>query len=58
MYNAKVRSTTAELRNFKLSDGGASMALDRNMLDGYQRISNSTIVGESPNLGSGQWLWV
>ena len=34
------------------------MAFERNMLDGYQRISNSIIIGESPNLGSGQWIKV
>ena len=57
-YNAKMRSTTAELSNFKLADGGASMAFERNMLSGYQRISNSIIIGESPNLGSGQMVRV
>ena len=34
------------------------MAFERNMLDGYQRISNSIIIGESANLGSGQWIKV
>ena len=57
-YNAKTRSTTAEITNFRLADGGANMAFERNMLDGYQRISNSIIIGESANLGSGQWIKV
>ena len=59
MYNAKMRSTTAELINFKLADGGKdNMAFERNMLSGYQRLINSVIIGESPNLGSGQWITV
>ena len=60
MYNAKMRSTTAELKEFKLADGGSkgSMAFERNMLDGYQRISDSIIIGDSPNMGSGQWIRV
>ena len=53
-----MRATTSEVTNFKLADGGTSMAFERNMLDGYQRISNSIIIGESPNLGSGQWVKV
>ena len=57
-YNAKMRSTTAELKNFMLADGYENMAFERNMLDGFQRISNSTIIGESPNKGSGEWIRV
>ena len=54
MYNAKMRSTTAELKNFMLADSAENMAFERNMLDGYQRISDSVIIGESPNKGRGQ----
>ena len=55
-----MRSTTAELINFKLADGGTdgNIAFVRNMLSGYQRLSNSVIIGESPNIGSGQWITV
>ena len=53
-----MRSTTAELKNFMLADGYENMAFERNMLDGFQRISNSTIIGESPNKGSGEWIRV
>jgi len=68
-YNAKMRSTTAELKNFMLADAPENMAFERNMLDGYQRISDSVIIGESPNKGSGhkikilnennkwEWIW-
>ena len=57
-YNAKMRSTTAELRNFRLADGYESMAFERNMLDGYQRLIDSVIIGQSPNKGSGQKIKV
>ena len=57
-YNAKMRSTTAELKNFMLADAPENMALERNMLDGYQRISDSVIIGESPNKGSGHKIKV
>ena len=53
-----MRSTTAELNNFMLADGGENMAFERNMLDGYQRISNSVIIGRSPNKGSRQRIKV
>ena len=55
-----MRSTTSDLIDFRLADGGpvGSMAFERNMLAGYQRLSNAVIIGESPNLGSGQWVWV
>ena len=57
-YNAKMRSTTAELKNFMLADAPENMAFERNMLDGYQRISDSVIIGESPNKGSGHKIKV
>ena len=49
--NMVSRSTAAELQNFYLSDSLHSLFLVRNMLGGYQRIKNSVIVGESPNVG-------
>ena len=57
-HNAKMRSTTAELKNFMLADSAENMAFERNMLDGYQRISDSVIIGESPNKGRGQKIKV
>ena len=39
--------------NFRLSDSRTGIELNRNMLGGYQRIRDSVIVGESPNIGSG-----
>ena len=57
-HNAKMRSTTAELKNFMLADSAQNMAFERNMLDGYQRISDSVIIGESPNKGRGQKIKV
>ena len=51
--NVKMRSTASELINFRLADSQTGIELDRNMLGGYQRVSDSVIVGESPNFGIG-----
>ena len=38
--------------NFFLGDSLEGIRLNRNMLGGYQRIRNSTVIGETVNVGA------
>ena len=49
--NAIVRSAAADIINFKVADSKIGIELFRNLLGGYQRIKNATVVGESSNTG-------
>ena len=51
--NVVMRSTSSELRNFFLSDSLIGIYFNRNMFGGYQQLTDSTIIGESPNWGVG-----
>ena len=69
-FNAQLRATALEAYRFKVADSLHGIRLFRNMLGGYQRISDSIIVGESGNIGDGddimkiwnndteKWQWV
>ena len=46
-----MRATTSQLENFKLADAAVGIEFIRNMLDGYQLLKDSVIVGETPNFG-------
>ena len=45
------RAVMTEMVNFRLSDSIIGIQMYRNILGGYQRVSNSTIIGESSNKG-------
>ena len=47
-----MRSAATEMVNFFVGDSLEGIRLNRNMLGGYQRIRNSTIIGETINLGA------
>ena len=50
--NMVARAVMTELVNFRLADSLVGIYLFRNVLGGYQRVSNSTIIGESSNKGT------
>ena len=50
--NVIMRSAAAEMINFFVGDSLEGIRLNRNMLGGYQRIRNSTIIGETGNAGA------
>ena len=50
--NVIMRSAAAEMINFFVGDSLEGIRLNRNMLGGYQRIRNSTIIGETANAGA------
>ena len=47
-----MRSAAAEMINFFVGDSLEGIRLNRNMLGGYQRIRNTTIIGETANAGA------
>ena len=47
-----MRSAATEMVNFFVGDSLEGIRLNRNMLGGYQRIRNSTIIGETVNVGA------
>ena len=47
-----MRSAATEMVNFFLGDSLEGIRLNRNMLGGYQRIRNSTVIGETVNVGA------
>ena len=47
-----MRSAASEMVNFFLGDSLEGIRLNRNMLGGYQRIRNSTLIGETVNVGA------
>ena len=49
--NMVSRAVMTEIVNFRLADSLIGIYLFRNVLGGYQRVSNSTIIGESSNRG-------
>ena len=51
--NMVSRAVMTEITNFRLADSLIGIHLFRNVLGGYQRVSNSIIIGESSNKG---WL--
>ena len=65
-----MRSAATEIVNFFVGDSLRGITLNRNMLGGYQRIRDSTIIGDTPNTGmperisvkneetgKAQWIW-
>ena len=56
--NVKMRATTSVMSNFKLADSHIGAKFTRNMLDGYQLLKDSLIIGETPNVGHSVPLWV
>ena len=52
--NVMMRSAATELVNFFLGDSLEGIRLNRNMLGGYQRVRNSTIIGETVNEGAAE----
>ena len=68
--NVIMRSATTEGVNFFVGDSLRGITLNRNMLGGYQRIRDTTIIGDTPNTGmpeqinvkdpdtgKTQWVW-
>ena len=51
MVNAILRTAAAEMVNCKFADSKRSIEVFKNFLDGYQKIKDTVIVGESPNVG-------
>ena len=49
--NVIMRSAATEVVNFYVGDSLRGITLNRNMLGGYQRIKDSTIIGDTPNTG-------
>ena len=47
-----MRSAATEVVNFFVGDSLRGITLNRNMLGGYQRIKDSTIIGDTPNTGT------
>ncbi len=51
--NAHLRAATMEIRRFKGADSTTNFMFIRNMINGYTRMSDSILVGDSPNKGLG-----
>ena len=54
--NVIMRSAATEMVNFFVGDSLRGILLNRNMLGGYQRIRDSTIIGDTPNTGMPEWI--
>ena len=46
-----MRTAAVEMINFKLADSRRGIELFRNIPGGFQRVKDTTIVAESPNVG-------
>ena len=50
--NVISRAKTTLISGFKLADAKVGIEFNRNMLGGYQRVIDSVIAGETPNVGN------
>lgn len=66
--NVHMRATTVEMHGFKLAESPVGVLFLRNMIDGYQLLQDTLILGQTPNKGSGgkikirneegRWVWI
>jgi len=56
--NAKLRTSATQLINFKLADSTQGIHFNRIQLSGYQMVKDSLIIGETPNVGKPEVIWV
>ena len=50
--NVMMRSAASVMANFFVGDSLEGIRLNRNMLGGFQRIVNATVIGETANVGA------
>jgi hypothetical protein len=56
--NTHLRSTTIQAKGFRLADSPIGVLFVRNMFHGYQLLEDAYIVGDTDNMGAGDYMKV